>query len=115
MGDLSENAEYHDAKDQQGLMEARIYEIAEILKKAIIDDSAAGRDIISLGSSFVVEDPAGKRRELTVVGFNEADPLSGRISNESPMGMAFYGHKVGDTVEIDAPRGVVAYKVIEIK
>jgi transcription elongation factor GreA len=115
LGDLSENAEYHDAKDQQGMIEARILEIEEIFKKAIINEATASKDKIGLGSTFVCEDQDGKQKELTLVGFNEADPLSGKISNESPMGQAFNEGKKGDTVEVEAPKGTVVYKVLEIK
>jgi transcription elongation factor GreA len=115
LGDLSENAEYHDAKDQQGLMESRVVEIEEILKKAIVQEKSDSKDTIEIGTSFVVEDDAGASKEYTLVGFNEADPLNGRISNESPMGQAFAGVSVADTVEVDAPKGKIAFKVLEIK
>jgi transcription elongation factor GreA len=115
LGDLSENAEYHDAKDQQGLIASRIAEIEDILKKAVISDSITTKEIISMGSGFVVEDASGKRKELTLVGFNEADPANGRISNVSPMGMAFNQRRVGDTVEVETPKGTVVYKIVEIK
>lgn len=116
LGDLSENAEYHAAKDEQGMIVARIAEIEEILKKAIIttgEIDESGK--IGIGNSFVIEDVAGKRRELTIVGFNEADPLAGKISNDSPMGQAFLGKKAGSTVEVEAPKGTIVFKVIEIK
>jgi len=116
LGDLSENAEYHAAKDEQGQIVSRIAEIEEILKKAIITSGeidTSGK--ISIGNTFTIEDTTGKRRELTVVGFNEADPLAGRISNESPMGHAFLGKNAGNTVEVDTPRGTAVYKIIEIK
>lgn len=115
MGDLSENAEYHDAKDQQGLIVSRIHEIEKILKSATVSDEAAGSDNIAMGSTFVVEDMKGIKKEYTIVGYNEADPLVGRISNESPMGEAFIGKKAGDMVEVDIPKGLIRYKIVEIK
>lgn len=115
MGDLSENAEYHDAKDQQGMMEARILEIQEILKKAIIREQSVSSGLIEIGNTFVIKDEDGRKRELTLVGFNEADPANGRISNDSPMGRAFIKKKVGETVEVEAPRGSIIYKILEIK
>ena len=115
MGDLSENAEYHDAKDQQGLMEARVNEIQEVLKKAVISYGAGSNDSISIGAKFTVENQANEKKELELVGFNEADPLVGKISNESPMGSAFLGKRKGDTVEVEAPRGTIVFKVLEIK
>lgn len=116
MGDLSENAEYHEAKDQQGRIESRIAEIEDILKKAVIaaDISENRSSVISMSTKFVVEDVAGKARELTIVGFNEANPLAGMISNESPMGKAFLGKSAGDTVEVSAPKGAITYKIIKI-
>jgi len=114
MGDLSENAEYHDAKDQQGLMEARIAEVEEILKKAIVNKSSDSKAEIRIGSKFTVESQEGVKKELELVGFNEADPLSGKISNESPMGRAFIGKKPGDTAAVTTPRGEVVYKILEI-
>lgn len=115
LGDLSENAEYHDAKDQQGLIVRRIREIEQILKSSTITDKSESKNIISLGSVFVVEDDKGVRKEYTLVGFNEADPLVGKISNESPMGEAFIGHSIGDKVEVKIPKGVITYKILDIK
>lgn len=114
MGDLSENAEYHDAKDQQGLMEARIAEVEEILKKALVNKSSDSKEEIRIGSKFIVENQDGIKKELELVGFNEADPMAGRISNESPMGKAFIGRKPGDTASVTTPRGEVVYKIFEI-
>jgi len=114
MGDLSENAEYHEAKDQQGLMEARIAEIEEILKKAIIAGANEQTGSISMGSKFVVKDSMGKEKELMIVGYNEADSANGKISNQSPMGQAFHGGKAGESVEVDTPRGKVIYKIVKI-
>lgn len=114
LGDLSENAEYHDAKDQQGLLEARVMEIEEILKRAIINEPSGGKDEIEIGTTFKVEDQSGVVKELTLVGYNEADPMAGRISNESPMGQAFIGKKKGGLVEVTAPRGATEYKIIDI-
>jgi transcription elongation factor GreA len=114
LGDLSENAEYHSAKDEQGMTEARILEIETIFKRAVITEATGSKDKIEIGSSFVVEDDAGKKKELTLAGFNEADPAAGKISNESPMGQAFLDKKKGDTAEVDAPRGIIKYKILDI-
>ena len=115
MGDLSENAEYHDAKDQQGLIVSRIREIEQILKSSVITDKSDSKHVISLGSCFIVEDNKGVKKEYTIVGFNEADPNTGKISNESPMGEAFLGHGVGERIEVKIPKGVITYKIIDIK
>lgn len=114
LGDLSENAEYHDAKDQQGLIEARILEIEEILKKAVVSEHSGGKEKIEIGTTFKVEDQVGNQKELTLVGYNESDPVAGKVSNESPMGQAFINKKKGETVEVDAPRGTIIYKILEI-
>lgn len=114
MGDLSENAEYHDAKDQQGIMAARIAEIEEILKKAVISEAYSSKEAINIGSNFIIEDQNAKQKELTLVGFNEADPLQGKISNDSPMGKAFMHKRPGDIVEVEAPKGIIVYKIIQI-
>jgi transcription elongation factor GreA len=115
LGDLSENAEYHDAKDQQGMTISRIMEIEQILKDAIISEGPTAIGVISIGTTFVAVDAKGTEREYTIVGFNEADPLNGRISNESPLGQAFYGKKKGDSVEISVPKGILTYKIVSIK
>lgn len=114
MGDLSENAEYHDAKDQQGLINARIVEIENILKMAVVEEATSG-DRIGVGSRFTAEDDRGKRQDFTIVGYNEADPTAGKISNESPMGDAFMGRQAGDSVEVDAPKGTITFKIIDVK
>lgn len=114
MGDLSENAEYQEAKETQGFVAARIAEIEAILKSSIVMDEESGNRV-GMGTRFVVTDTADKKREFQLVSFNEADPVDGKISVESPLGSAFYGHKRGDKVEVETPRGIVEYKVIEIK
>ena len=114
LGDLSENAEYHSAKDEQGMTEARILEIETIFKRAVITECTGSKDKIEIGSCFVVEDASGKKKELTLAGFNEADPSAGKISNESPMGQAFINKKKGDTAEVEAPRGIIKYKIVDI-
>lgn len=114
MGDLSENAEYHDAKDQQGLLEARVAEIEEILKKAIVAGKSVDDGLINMGTKFSVKDKNGLVRELMIVGYNEADPISGKISNESPMGKAFFNRKAGDKVEVEAPSGTIVFDVVKI-
>ncbi|MFA6537484.1 MAG: transcription elongation factor GreA [Patescibacteria group bacterium] len=114
LGDLSENAEYHDAKDQQGLAETRISEIEDVLRKAIISDGITSINCISLGSKFIVEQEGCAAKELTIVGYNEAEPAQGKISNESPLGKAFMGKTTGDKVNIIVPKGATSYKIIKI-
>ena len=111
-GDLSENAEYDSAREEQGLVESRIAEIEDILLNA--DIIKAGKSSkVALGSK--VELRTGKKTvTYTVVGPVEADPLEGKISNESPIGEALMGKKVGDTVTITTPKGVITYELISI-
>ena len=111
-GDLSENAEYDAARSEQGLVETRIAEIENILQNAELI-KAGDKEIVSLGSKVVLE-ADGKKYEYTVVGSVEADPLSGKISNESPLGLALLDKKVGDTANITTPKGEIVYKIVEI-
>ncbi len=113
LGDLSENAEYSEAKDAQALNEGRIMEILNILKNVTIVNKASDSDEVSMGSKVSVK-LDGKEKEYTIVSFNEADPLNGLISNESPLGMAFLGKKKGDTVKVETPRGMVSYKINKV-
>jgi len=111
-GDLSENAEYDAAREEQGLLETRIAEIEEIINNA--DIIKGGRkNIIDLGSKVELT-TNGKTVTYTIVGPVEANPLEGKISNESPIGMALFGRKVGDDATITTPKGSVTYKIAEI-
>jgi len=115
MGDLSENAEYHDARDQMAWAQSRVLEIENILQRAEIITSTGSDDgTVTLGSTVVVK-VNGKEKEYSIVGAQEADPLSGKISNESPLGEAFMGKKKGDVVEVQVPAGVQEYKIISVK
>lgn len=111
-GDLSENAEYDTAREEQGLLESRIAEIEDILRHAAII-SSGGNDEVGLGSTVKLVSPR-KTVTYTVVGPIEANPLEGRISNESPIGQALLGKKVGDEVVIATPKGETVYTVVEI-
>lgn len=112
-GDLSENAEYDAAREEQGLVESRISEIEDILMNAeIIKGGSKGK--VGLGS--VVELKMGKKTvTYTVVGPVEADPLEGKISNESPIGSALFDKKVGDSITIVTPKGEMTYEIVTIK
>ncbi len=113
LGDLSENAEYAEAKEAQSLNEGRIEEIKSILENAVlIGDHKGG--LVSVGSSIKVESKAGNR-QFVIVGAAESNPLEGFISNESPLGSAFLGHKKGDTVTVKTPKGVAEYKIVDVK
>mgnify|MGYP000267679459 CR=1 FL=1 len=116
-GDLSENAEYDAAKDEQRDIEARIEEIEKILKNAeVVVEDEVDLDKISVGCSVKIYDEEYEEEmEYKIVGSSEANSLKGKISNESPVGKALIGHKVGDTVEVETPAGVFAYKILEIQ
>ena len=115
-GDLSENAEYDAAKDEQRDIEARIEELEKILKNAeVVVEDEVDLDKISIGCKVKIRDLELKQEvEYKIVGSTEADSLKGRISNESPVGKALIGSKVGDTVSVDTQVGTLKYKVLEI-
>ena len=115
-GDLSENAEYDAAKDEQRDIEARIEEIEKILKNAeVVVEDEVDLDKISVGCSVKIYDEEYEEEmEYKIVGSSEANSLKGKISNESPFGQALIGAKVGDIVEVEAPAGVIKYKVLSI-
>ena len=115
-GDLSENSEYDDAKNEQAIIEARIVTIEATLKNAVlIDEENISNEHIHVGSKVRVENlRINKEIEYRIVGSREADPASGKISDESPIGMALVGRSVGDVVEVEVPAGTVGLKVLEI-
>tara|TARA_B100000315_G_C14321076_1_gene470801 strand:- start:142 stop:597 length:456 start_codon:yes stop_codon:yes gene_type:complete len=114
-GDLKENAEYHDAKDSQGMVEARIREIQATLNQGQVIERVTGGDTVTLGSKIKVLANNSTEKEYEIVGVNEASPLEGKISSESPLGKAFLGQKVGNSIEIEVPAGKISYKIEEIK
>jgi transcription elongation factor GreA len=111
-GDLSENAEYDAAREEQGLLETRISEIEEILNNAELIKGGS-KKAISLGSRVQLT-AGGKNFSYIIVGPVEADPLEGKISNESPLGLALFGKKVGDNATITTPKGDVTYNIAQI-
>ncbi|MFA5995453.1 MAG: transcription elongation factor GreA [Patescibacteria group bacterium] len=114
LGDLSENAEYSDAKEEQGLMEQRILEIEEILRNIQVIKKPKKTNLVVVGSKLEVEDNNKVKAVFEIVGSNEANPLEGKISNESPLGDAFLGHKVADTVRVNVPKGLLVYTIKKI-
>ncbi|MFA5134652.1 MAG: transcription elongation factor GreA [Patescibacteria group bacterium] len=116
LGDLSENAEYVDAKNEQAFVEGRVQEIEAIIKHAtIIKEHTKSRGTVNVGSKIKIKDNEdSETREYHIVGSNEADPAEGKISNESPIGQAFLGKKVGDVIEINVPKGSKKFKIIAI-
>ncbi|MBU0531751.1 MAG: transcription elongation factor GreA [Candidatus Uhrbacteria bacterium] len=113
LGDLSENFEYHEAKEQQAQNEGRIGELQDMVRNAVIVEEKTGGSTIHIGTKFSAE-INGEEKEFELVGSTEADPLAGKISNETPVGMAFLGKAVGEDIEVDLPRGKVTYKVTKI-
>ena len=116
-GDLSENAEYDSAKEEQAEIEARIITVEKMLRNAeVIDEEEITTDVISIGSKVRIHDlEFDEEVEYTIVGSAEADPQRGFISNESPLGMSLMGRAVGDKIESPAPDGIIEYKVLEIR
>ena len=116
-GDIMENAEYDDAKNEQAMLEHRIATLEERLRDArVIDTSEVSADAVSVGTRVRLRDlEAGKTVEYHIVGSAEADPAEKKLSNESPVGRAIMGRKKGETVEVAAPRGTLKFKIMEIK
>ena len=115
LGDLSENAEYHDAKDSLALLEGRIFEVDETIKNAVVieEQKAGKKGVVHVGSTVVVE-VRGQNKTLTIVGSNEAEPAQGKISNESPIGLSLLGAQVGETVDVTTPAGVIEYRILKV-
>jgi len=116
-GDLSENSEYDEAKNEQAFVEGRIIQLENMLRNAsVIDESELEKDIVSIGSVVKVKDfEFDEEVEYHIVGSAEADPMENKISNESPVGKGLIGKKVGDIFEVVVPDGVSKYEVLEIK
>lgn len=114
LGDLSENAEYAEAKDEFAFTEGRILELEDAVLRAEVIEAKTDNGQVGLGCTVRVA-VGGREREFTVVGAAEAAPLEGRVSNESPLGRALLGKKVGDSVQVAAPSGPVTYEIKEIK
>jgi transcription elongation factor GreA len=116
-GDIAENPEYESAKNEQAFVEGRILELKNILNIAqVVDDTKAPTEEVGIGSVVTVRDlETDEEWDYTIVGSVEADPDEDRISNESPLGQAIMGHKVGDVVEIEIPAGDAKYEIIAIR
>ena len=116
-GDLSENAEYDEAKNEQAQVEERIMKLENMIRKAvIIDESQIDVNVVTIGSIVKVNDVEfDEEVEYTIVGSAEADPYDGKISNESPVGKALLGRTVGDEVDVQVPDGVAKFEILEIR
>jgi transcription elongation factor GreA len=114
-GDLRENAAYDEAKDQQAFVEGRIQHIEDILRRAEVFASPNGNDAVALGSKVTVQEEGGQPEDFRLVGSAEADPLDGLISNESPLGSALVGKRVGEVATFETPAGdTISFTILEI-
>lgn len=114
LGDLSENAEYQDAKDEQGFIVGRIEEIGNLVRKAEIIDKNQSKELVTVGCTIKVRCEQ-REYEYTITGSNEADPPKGLISNESPLGRAFLGRRAGEKVIVSVPKGEMECEILEIR
>lgn len=116
MGDLSENADYHKAKEDQAFLEGRIQELQYILGNAIIvEESTVKREIVFVGATVTIQEDNFDPEVYYIVGAKEADPRNGKISHESPIGRALMDHKVGDVVDAETPGGKIQLKILKIE
>lgn len=114
LGDLSENAEYSDAKEEQSFIEARVMEFENIIRNVKVIKKKNKNSAVQVGSTIEIVDEKGMNKKYTIVGSNEADPLAFRISNESPLGAAFIGHKLNEEVFVTTPKGKIKYTILKI-
>ena len=114
-GDLSENVGYEDAKHEQSFVEGRILTLESLLKRGVVVEGERASETVSFGSVVTVAEQGGGEESFLLVGSAEADPGEGRISNESPLGKALLDHKVGDEVAVEAPDGVLHFKILGIE
>jgi len=116
MGDLSENADYKKAKEDQGFLEGRIQEVEYILRNAtIIKDNVTSKEVVSVGAKVTIQEGEDSPEVYHLVGASEADPRNGKISHVSPIGKALMDHKVGDAVEVSTPGGMTIFKILKIE
>ncbi|HNT30740.1 MAG TPA: transcription elongation factor GreA [bacterium] len=114
-GDLSENAEYENAKNQQAFIEGRIATLEKMISHAVvIEDHKGKQSVVMVGSTVTIRTEKGDTKKFTIVGSAESNPLEGKISNESPMGQALLGHQEKDTVKVPAPGGVSEVEIVKI-
>ena len=115
-GDLKENADYIATKEEQGFVEGRIQELEYMIRNAVIIEKSSGQqDIVDLGTQVTIQEDGFEPETYHIVGKNEANPREGRISNESPIGEALMGKRVGDDVQVKTPNGKIIFTVVEIK
>lgn len=113
-GDLSENSEYIEAKEAQAFLEGRILELEELIRNAVVVDPEIKKDQVQIGS-WVLLKSSGKKEKFKIVGAEEANPLEGKISIDSPLGKALLGKAKGQEVEVESPEGKISYKILKIE
>jgi transcription elongation factor GreA len=115
-GDLSENADYHDAKEQQAFLEGRINYLEDMLRSAIIiSENGGASNVVAVGYEITVQEEGEPPETFVIVGAAEANPREGKISNESPLGRALLGRKVGDKVKVEAPAGQLVFRIKKVR
>lgn len=115
MGDLSENADYHKAKEDQAFLEGRIQELEYIVGRAVVIEEGARSDTVTIGSHVTIQEGKETPETYHMVGPKEADPRNGRISYESPIGKALRDHRVGEVVNVETPGGIIQFKILKIE
>ena len=113
-GELIENAEYEDAKNEQAFLEGKILTLESMLSSAVIIENDGPEGVVNLGSQITIKETGGKPETYMLVGAAEANPKDGRISNESPLGKALLGRKVGDEIKVNAPSGTLSFRVVSV-
>jgi transcription elongation factor GreA len=114
-GDVTENAEYAEAKEVQAFNEGRILELENLINNAVVIFRRRKKDAIQVGSQIIVKDRKNKKFEFTIIGSEDANPIEGKISNESPLGRAFLNRKQGEEITVQTPKGKIKYKIVKIK
>ncbi len=114
MGGTENNAEYEDAKNDQAFVEGRILMLENIVKNAAVIESPASPGVVELGDKVLIQNQDGKIEQFTIVGSTEANPIEGKISNESPVGKALLGKRIGDEVEVSTPAGVLNLLIMDV-
>jgi transcription elongation factor GreA len=115
MGDLSENADYHKAKEDQAFLEGRIQEIEHILRHVVVIEKNASAESVAIGNHVTIQEDNLPAETYHLVGPQEADPRNGKISNESPIGRALADHRIGDLVEVETPGGMLKIRILKIE
>jgi transcription elongation factor GreA len=114
LGDLRENADYQDGKDELGQLDCRVIELTDKIRRAVLVDELRDTEHVSLGCTVTLTSEDRPDKTFVIVGMSEADPIGGRISNESPLGLAVLGKRVGETAELKVPSGIITYTVASI-